>query len=227
VGDSIFAFDRDVEWAFEAASVHASRDLGVNDSLTLVVAKDDETALRALENIPALVLSRQSDWSRASEQLLRIECSDQQRADELNATVYQLSAAGEPLEGADNPVSRFLQDTLGFAPDPEKQRAVLAPRLPADWTTFEASNLQVSDDTITLRYERSDGTHTFILKPLTGATPLRIVFEPAVTAQDSTVTVHVDGVLAELNVRREGDRLVCPLQIVLDHQRTIVIDTAS
>jgi hypothetical protein len=227
VGNSIFAFDHDVEWAFEAASVHASRDLGVNDSLMLAIATHEEAAMRALDNIQALVLSRQSDWSRASEELLRIECSDQQLADELNAAIYRLHAADVPLDSPDSPVARFLEDTLRFAPDPEKQRAVLAPRLPAEWSTFEVSNLRVGDDTMTLQFDRSGGTHTFVLKPLTGATPLRIVFEPALAAPGSSVTAQVDGVQADLNVRREGDRLVCPLQVVLDHARTVVIDTGS
>ncbi len=88
---------------------------------------------------------------------------------------------------------------------------------------MELRNLPLGNaDTISLRYERTGAVHTFVLTQETGASPPRLIFEPSIPAQNVS-GVRIDGVRADLNVRRSGERTICPVQLVLDHPRTIVI----
>jgi hypothetical protein len=237
-GSVLLVCDPVVAWESTETKGHLAAQLDAGEALTLVIADcaaNPSDSLRAFENLPALVRGRMADAQRARQEHLTVT-SATDWAERVNAAVYALSSGIEMervlgaddagpiwLQSASQTVAQFL-DTLGFAPDPEKHRVVLAPKLPADWTALEVRNLRIGDaDTLTLRYDRSASTHTFVLSPEAGAVPPRLVFEPAIVAQRIS-RVTVDGVIADLNYRRAGDRIVCPLQVVLDHARTVEIE---
>ena len=102
----------------------------------------------------------------------------------------------------------------------------MRPRIPRDWDFLDVNGLRVADSRIRLEYRRSGSEHAFLLQPLEGMVPLRVIFEPAVYAS-GIAGVTVDGQPAVLDVRRSADRWICPLQVVLDHERAIVIQAPA
>lgn len=232
--------DRDVDWQTDDSSAQLKTQLDAGEGLTLLIVdpagEAGAKALRALENVAALVRSRVADWNRAQQERVHVSGSAAEWAAIANAAVYALHASGidfatlragnvgvaPGLQSAAQTV-RELLDLLGFAPDPEKHRIVLAPKLPAEWTNLELRNLPLGNaDTISLRYDRTGAVHTFVLTQETGAFPPRLIFEPAIPAQNVSV-ITVDGVRADLDLRRSGERTICPVQLVLDRPRTIVV----
>jgi hypothetical protein len=231
--------DRPADWQNDGTSARLNTHLDAREMLTIVVADPAGGAgartIRALENVAALVQSRVADWNRAQEERVHASGSAAEWAAGVNDAVYALHASGidfetvrsgnvsaPGLEGAARTVTELL-DLLGFSPDPEKHRIALAPQLPPEWTSLELRNLPLGDtDTISLRYLRAGAVYTFVLTQETGAFPPRLIFEPAIPTQNVSV-IKVDGVRADLNVRRSGERTICPVQLVLDHPRTVVI----
>jgi len=129
-------------------------------------------------------------------------------------------------------VLHFVHSILGAKPDATRNRLVLQPRLPDACSRLRVTNLRLGPAAIQLEYHRDPAaptragtvTHTFVLTPLEGMVPIRVVFEPAIPGQ----TIHnvtVDGTHGSLDVRRSGDRLLCPVQIVLDNVRTLEVST--
>jgi hypothetical protein len=119
-------------------------------------------------------------------------------------------------------LTTLLYGLLGIDPDAARQRIRLRPWIPGDWWFLEAAGLRFGDSRLALRYHRNDSAHTFQLVPLEGTIPLRIIFEPSVEARAIT-RITVDGVVATLDLRRADDRWICPVQVTLDHERTIVL----
>jgi hypothetical protein len=236
-GDTILLSDRDALWQSDGLAASLTARLAAGEALTLVIVDGRGAAaansIRALENVAALVQSRTADWKRAQDEKIHVSGSAKNWADRVNAATYALQSSGTDPVALDiapgleqsAQLVRELRDLLGFAPDPEKQRVALAPKIPEQWTSLTVRNLPIGEaDTISLRYDRSGTTHMFVVAQESGAFPPRLIFEPAVPAQDVS-SVTVDGVLADLNVRRAGDRTVVPVQLVLDHERTVVIVT--
>lgn len=117
----------------------------------------------------------------------------------------------------------LVHELLGAAPDAARHRLVLRPRIPAEWDRFEARHLRVGDAAVALRYRREGARHIFCLEQERGAMPLRLVLEPLLPA--TTLTgARVDGRAATLETSRHGDRLVVPVQLVLDHERILELD---
>lgn len=137
-----------------------------------------------------------------------------------------LPAAGLSHDPDDTPAELILclvHGLLGYAPDAPAGRLRLAPRFPAHLTGFTVRGLALGDAKFTMAYERSDSTHRYTVEPTLAAVPPLMVFEPAIPGTVSEV--RVDGVRAELDVKRLGDRTITPLQIAIDSARSIEIDT--
>jgi hypothetical protein len=127
--------------------------------------------------------------------------------------------------GAVRFVLQLVNGLLGFEPDAPRHRVRLRPALPPAWRFFEAANLRLGDNTIALVYSRDDRRHTFRVAQTYGAFPLRLVLEPVLVAS-GIAAISIDGTPASLDHRVAGDRVVCPVQIVLDHDRELLISTA-
>jgi hypothetical protein len=87
---------------------------------------------------------------------------------------------------------------------------------------------------VTFRYQslQDDGMalHRYTVVQDAGPVPIRLIFEPALsmaTAAVPTVTASVDGVAASLDMRRIGNRIVTPVQVVLDDERVVEIRTGT
>jgi hypothetical protein len=159
---------------------------------------------------------------RAAESL-----ADAETARSLRDAAAVLTGPSSAWEGAwSGSTVPFLWRLLDPEPDAPQGRLVLRPRPPRDWPWFHVRGLAMGDCTIQLRYQRHGDRHAFLVNQDRGAAPVRLVLEPGLPGR--LRSARVDGQPAELNARATGDRTTVPVQLVLDHERTVVLHmTAS
>lgn len=114
----------------------------------------------------------------------------------------------------------LIHGVLGAEPDAARQRLALRPCLPDDWTSLRIANLHVGDAVIALRHNTDGARRTFTFEQVAGAVPLRLAFEP-VLPSSALRAAEVDGATARLDTRAVHDRIVAPVQLILDHERTV------
>jgi hypothetical protein len=136
------------------------------------------------------------------------------------------SGSKSGFENRDDGIRSMIHGLIGFTPDASRNRVQLRPAIPSDWSSLEIDNLRCGDGTLGLHYRRDGDKHRYCLLPGSGAVPLRVVFEPQVQA-NRVSAVLLDSQPATLDLRRNGDGWVCPVQIDLDAERTIVVDTTA
>jgi hypothetical protein len=129
----------------------------------------------------------------------------------------------EPGAAAAELVDYYLREVLGAEPDAARNRLVLRPRIPEGWDHLDLQHLCFGDAEITLRYRRSGPHHHFTFNQESGAVPVRIIFEPLLPAR-YLVAARVDAQEATLDPRPLAGRLLVPVQIVLDDDRTIDLE---
>jgi hypothetical protein len=120
-------------------------------------------------------------------------------------------------------VNTFMHTHLGIAPDAPRGRLRMRVCLP-DWIhEIAVDNIRMADAFITLRYKREGESHYYEIEQVAGAMPVRLIFEP--TFEKMVTAAHIDDVAADLNVQPHGQRIVAPLQIMLDNRRSIRFET--
>lgn len=117
-------------------------------------------------------------------------------------------------------VAALVHGVVGAEPDAARQRLALRPCLPDSWTSLRIGDLGVGDAAIAMRYTTEGVRRTFTIEQVGGAVPLRLAFEPALPAS-ALRAVEVDGAAARLNARPAHGRIIVPVQLVLDHERTV------
>lgn len=135
-----------------------------------------------------------------------------------------LPAGARGFPYPENGIRSVVHDLIGFTPDASKQRVELRPAIPPDWSALEVDNLRCGDGTLGLRYLRAGEKHTYRLIPGSGPVPFRVVFEPRVRAGRIS-SVRLDDRPVTLDLRKVGGAWACPVQIDLDADRIITIDT--
>jgi hypothetical protein len=86
-------------------------------------------------------------------------------------------------------------------------------------------NIRMGDARISLEYTRDGDLHKYVLSQSGGAYPVRLVFEPTLSAPLTSATV--DGKPAELNSVLLGERIATPMQIMLDELRIVELRTGK
>ncbi len=148
------------------------------------------------------------EWHESATLLL--ECSDDGVNPRLAASV----------------ATTLVHGLLGVDPDAPRNRLALRPRIPRDWDELTVLNIAMADALIDLHYERKGARHTYRLYQTTGRAPVRAIFEPALMAS-AIFAASVDGAGAVLAPRPFGGGLVVPLQVVLDRERTLILDASD
>ena len=140
-----------------------------------------------------------------------------------------LSGAWAVQEGAfDDPALTALVPVtlvfglLGARADAHFGRLGLSPRFPAHWSWARVRNLRLGSSSVSLRYERDEGTHRFALRQTAGGTPVNLVFEPSL-AVSSVRGVTVDGAPADLDRFEHAGRTSVRLQLPLDAERIVAV----
>src|SRR5688572_6148643 len=112
-----------------------------------------------------------------------------------------------------------VYETLGYAPDAPKGRLLLRPQIDPVWNRLHVENLHIGDALIAMEYSRVDRHMEFALTQVAGAYPIRLIFEPILSMR--VEKAFVDGTGANLDFRPHGDRIVIPVQIMLDDRRVV------
>ena len=119
-------------------------------------------------------------------------------------------------------IAPLVYGLLGAEPDAARSRLRLRPQLPDAWDRFEARMLRLGDAAVSLRYERHLGHHVFRLEQERGPAPVRVILEPALPGRQLRHAL-VDGEPAALAPVPFGDRVLVPVQLVLDAERVVEI----
>lgn len=131
-----------------------------------------------------------------------------------------IRAAGPRTHGT-HPVCAFVRDELGYSPDAAKGRLRLQPVVERTLRLLNVDNIHIGDALVSLRVERSDVLR-FTASQTSGAFPVRLILEPVLDFPVSRA--FVDGKEADLEFRPHGERVIVPVQIVLDDQREVVLE---
>jgi len=128
-----------------------------------------------------------------------------------------------PAASPADTVNAFVHAHLGIAPDAARGRLRMRVCLP-DWIEqLTVDNIRMADALVTLTYKREAESHHYAIEQVAGAMPVRLIFEPTFT--QLIEAAHVDDVAAELDLQPHGQRIIAPLQIMLDNRRTVSFET--
>lgn len=128
---------------------------------------------------------------------------------------------------ADSPqrdqASRLIHDVafniLGIEPDASRGRFRLRPRLDR-FDQLEAHHIRLGDASVSMTALCGDEGCAIWVEQDAGSIPLTVLLEPFVTRPG---TALVDGEPADLAPRTLADGTILPVQLVLDHARSLVI----
>lgn len=124
-----------------------------------------------------------------------------------------------PAANAADTTLAFVHGMLGVRPDAPRGRLRLRMCLP-DWIDYMVvHNLRLGDAMVSLRYAREANSIRYQIEQFAGAMPVRLIFEP--TFRQAIKSVDVDGVTASLSLQQQGDRIVAPMQLMLDDARLV------
>jgi hypothetical protein len=131
-------------------------------------------------------------------------------------------AGARPASHDPTGVIPFLRRVTGAEPDATRGRLVLRPRPPRAWDHFQATALAMGESRFTLEYRRQGPVHRFSVRQDRGAAPVRLILEPELPGR--LVTARVDGEAAELDPLEADGRTRVPVQLALDHQRSLELE---
>jgi hypothetical protein len=140
------------------------------------------------------------------------------------AAAVPTAADGSGLDphAAARSVLDFCLGTLGLDPDATRHRLRLRPRLTADDDVLEVRGIGFADGTVALHCRLEPGRLTCRLIQDSGAIPVTVLLEPVLPARFRRA--EVDGTPADLEPRQAGGDTILPVQLVLDAERTLVVD---
>lgn len=118
-------------------------------------------------------------------------------------------------------VPLLVAGVLGCDPDAERGRLRLRLHVPEAWPAWGVDRLRIGDAAIELRVERDAGNVEITADQVSGPLPLTLILEPTVHAP--VAAALVDGRPAELALRPLADRVVAPVQLVLDAPRQLTL----
>jgi len=130
-------------------------------------------------------------------------------------------ALAESIEARAWLVPLLVAGVLGCDPDAERGRLRLRLHVPEAWPAWGVERLRVADAAVELRVERDAGNVEITVDQVSGPLPLTLILEPTVHAP--VAAALVDGRPAELALRPLPDRVVAPVQLVLDAPRQLTL----
>lgn len=122
-------------------------------------------------------------------------------------------------------VIHLAHSILGLEPDAPRHRLWLRLRPPTATASFAAGGIRVGDDIVSVAMEVEPGRLRVAIEQDAGAIPITALLEPFVPGR--LLHARVDGTAADLGPRPSGPGTVLPVQLVLDHARTLEIAFAD
>ena len=128
-----------------------------------------------------------------------------------------------PAAAATDTVNVFMYTMLGVAPDAPRGRIRIRLCLPEWLASLSVENLRMGDALLRLQCTRAGEHDRYVVEQIAGAMPVRLIFEPTFTRPIKSVSI--DNAAAELSMQPHRDRVVTPVQLMLDHQRVLHFTT--
>ncbi len=124
----------------------------------------------------------------------------------LSGDFYQPLSTSSPHQiwSAAMVVSPLLRGLLGLEADATTHQLHFAPHVPAEWSSFEAHNIQVADATIDLRYKRTEDGITLEMQR-TGSGDCTMEFSPAVSLRAEITGAEIDGHRVAIRMERNRE----------------------
>ncbi|HSJ07561.1 MAG TPA: hypothetical protein VK936_12725 [Longimicrobiales bacterium] len=133
-------------------------------------------------------------------------------------------ASEQPLDAA-RFVLAAVHGLLGISPDATRHRVWLRPRGVFDGEGLDVREIRVGDDSLNLRVDATGDRLRVTVEQDAGPIPITALLEPLVPG--TVRQTAVDGVDARLAVRPAPGGSVVPVQLVLDHARTLEIERVA
>lgn len=210
---------------------------------------DLQTVTGGWEGVRALVARlRDPEWRAPAFGELRVvaeEVGDRELADRLKGPPSEGPLGkGSPRDGGSLPRTADVSDPgggadaglraaavvesvvyglLGAEPDAPRGRLRLRPRPPRTWLSLAVRRLRVGSAVVDLEHRREGRRHAFTLRQVSGGSPLRVIMEPELEG-GRVVATWVDGQEAELDPVAVHGLIRVPVQLVLDHERSMEVE---
>jgi len=204
-------------WLSLAARYHA---WSADDNLLRELWPDLARAARAI------------DGSRFGNTLRALALTAESLGDSGAASDFRRAAAAAPAPLPGRPLAparanvraaqhllKLVDRVLGLDPDAPRGRLRARLATPSRWATLRIDNVRLGDARIRLDVEQ-DSEHTRIVAtPTAGAIPIRLILEAVLRRVPARVLI--DARTAQLDLQPLHNRIVAPVQLELDHPRTI------
>lgn len=185
-------------------------------------ASADDGLVRAVwDRVVAMVRANETGTAKETLESLAIAAEaigDRTLAGELNGR----AKAAQPAVQQPDEILELVYGTLGYAPDAPKGRLLLRPEIDPGWNRLTVRNLHIGDALIDFDYVRTEGRMEFSFVQSAGAYPIRLIFEPILSV--AVTSAYVDGTPASLDFRPHRDRILIPVQIMLDDRRVVGLE---
>ena len=204
-------------WLSLAARYHA---WSADDNLLRELWPDLARAARAING------------SRFGHTLRALALTAESLGDSGAASDFRRAAAATPAAPPGRPLAparanvraahhllKLLDRVLGLDPDAPRGRLRARLAAPSRCANLRIDNIRLGDARIRLDIEQ-DSQHTRIVAtPTAGAIPIRLILEPVLRRVPARVLI--DARTAQLDLQPLRNRIVAPVQLELDHPRTI------
>jgi hypothetical protein len=191
-----------------------------NDGLLRAELPRIDEALREVEpfaELHELAIALESIGADAEASAVRARCANSPRRILPDWDAHDCNQL--PAAAPADTVNVFVHALLGVAPDAPRGRLRVRLCLP-DWLeALSVENLRMGDALVLLQCTREGDHFSYIAEQTAGALPIRLIFEPTFTTPIKSVSV--DDVAADLAIQPYHDRVIAPVQLVLDHQRVL------
>ena len=114
---------------------------------------------------------------------------------------------------------------LGARGDSAFGRIHLAPRIPSGWSDLEVLGIPLGPARMDLSYHSAGGRRTFRFRPVLGAVPVTVVFEPEIAHEPGAVLL--DGEPADVSILPTDGGWTLRCQFPLDRPREMEVDGAA
>jgi hypothetical protein len=119
----------------------------------------------------------------------------------------------------------LAHSVLGIDPDAARHRVALRPRLPPGWDELDVRNMAMGENGVAMAVRREPGRLLCRVEQHAGAIPVTALLE--LCLHEPVLGVEVDGRPAELAQRHVAGGTLLPVQLVLDHVRTVTVALAG
>lgn len=177
-----------------------------------------------LREMAVMDAARAASHARAAASLARMaEAFTAGQTDEAAKAWTECALADD--EGDPTLLPFLAAGLLGLDPDAERGRIRARLHVPVAWPQWSVTAIRTGEALFEIRVSRDERRVEIRTEQTDGPLPLTLILEPTVHAPIRAA--RVDGQKADLAYRPYPDRVVAPVQLVLDQDRTLTLELDS